>query len=129
MWIYTTAAASPRRIKLLTKHGAHIVVAPTSKARPRLSWVLEHLGKNQVARLLVEGGGEVAASFLQGNCVQRVSWHLAPLLMGADALPAVGSLSLRNMADVGRIKFETVRRSGTDVILEGEPVARVHGVS
>lgn len=56
--------------------------------------ILETLGAMGLTRLLVEGGGQVITSFLQAEEVDEIHWFQAPVLMGNDARPAVGSLAI-----------------------------------
>ena len=55
-----------------------------------LRWLLKKLGSENVTSLLVEGGGEVNASFLLGGFAQRVAFFYAPKILGGrDSLKAV----------------------------------------
>ena len=47
-----------------------------------LHWLLKKLGAENVTSLLVEGGGEVNASFLLGGLAQRVVFYYAPKILG-----------------------------------------------
>ena len=47
-----------------------------------LRWLLKKLGSENVTSLLVEGGGEVNASFLLGGFAQRVAFFYAPKILG-----------------------------------------------
>jgi riboflavin biosynthesis pyrimidine reductase len=70
------------------------VIAPTIKSgssatrHPSLDlrWLLKKLGAENVTSLLVEGGGEVNASFLLGGLAQRVAFFYAPKFWAA-AMP------------------------------------------
>ena len=55
-----------------------------------LKWLLKKLGVENVTSLLVEGGGEVNASFLLGGLAQRVVFFYAPKILGGrDSKKAV----------------------------------------
>ena len=55
-----------------------------------LRWLLKKLGAENVTSLLVEGGGEVNASFLLGGFAQRVAFFYAPKILGGrDSRKAV----------------------------------------
>jgi riboflavin biosynthesis pyrimidine reductase len=47
-----------------------------------LRWLLKKLGAENMTSLLVEGGGEVNASFLLGGLAQRVAFFYAPKILG-----------------------------------------------
>ena len=75
----------------------NVLVAPLkdSALRPPpsaldLRWLLRKLGAENVTSLLVEGGGEVNASFLLGGFAQRVAFFYAPKILGGrDSRKAV----------------------------------------
>ena len=74
---------------------------------------LKKLGSENVTSLLVEGGGEVNASFLLGGLAQRVAFFYAPKILGGrDSRKAVageGAKSLDGGAAASRGRMETAR--------------------
>jgi diaminohydroxyphosphoribosylaminopyrimidine deaminase/5-amino-6-(5-phosphoribosylamino)uracil reductase len=58
------------------------------------------LAQRGLTRVLVEGGGEVAASLLDAGLVDEIAWFRAGKIMGADARPAIGSLLTDKLATV-----------------------------
>jgi diaminohydroxyphosphoribosylaminopyrimidine deaminase/5-amino-6-(5-phosphoribosylamino)uracil reductase len=75
---------------------------------------LDALALNDV---LVEGGAGAAAAFLAADRVDRLIVHRAPLLLGADAHPAVGPLALAHLADAhGRWQLVEARPLGPDLV-------------
>jgi diaminohydroxyphosphoribosylaminopyrimidine deaminase/5-amino-6-(5-phosphoribosylamino)uracil reductase len=49
--------------------------------------MLKILGEHSISSLLVEGGGEVNASFMNQNLVDKVIVYLAPKLIGGKNAP------------------------------------------
>jgi len=81
--------------------------------------VLEALVPLGVQRLLVEGGGRVAGSFLDAGQVQRVWLFYAPrLLVASDARPSVAGAS-RPLEKALRLQRVSTRRLGPDWLVEG----------
>lgn len=73
-----------------------------------------------VTRLLVEGGGELAWSFLEAGCVDRAFWILAPKVFGGrEAKTSVEGLGVRTPGQAFLFKADKVTRSGEDWIFEG----------
>lgn len=68
-----------------------------------------------VDALLIEGGGRIAGSFLDDGFVDRIEWFRAPLLLGADARPAIGPLGLEKLADAARYVRVAVHECGPDL--------------
>jgi diaminohydroxyphosphoribosylaminopyrimidine deaminase/5-amino-6-(5-phosphoribosylamino)uracil reductase len=69
------------------------------------------LGVNE---LLVEGGGGLAAALLRAGLVDRVHFYSAPLLIGGDGLPVLGSLGVDRLAAAVRLRGMQLRRLGDD---------------
>jgi diaminohydroxyphosphoribosylaminopyrimidine deaminase/5-amino-6-(5-phosphoribosylamino)uracil reductase len=80
------------------------------------------LGARGLTSVLVEGGARVATDALAAGVVDRVAWFVAPRLLGADAVAAVGPLALRSVADAPALRIDRVERLGDDVLCLGTPV-------
>jgi diaminohydroxyphosphoribosylaminopyrimidine deaminase / 5-amino-6-(5-phosphoribosylamino)uracil reductase len=80
-----------------------------------LDAALAHLAEVGVQRLMVEGGGKVAASFLAADAVDALEWFRAPLLLGADGRPAVAELGLGQLAQAPRFTRLAFREVGSDL--------------
>jgi diaminohydroxyphosphoribosylaminopyrimidine deaminase/5-amino-6-(5-phosphoribosylamino)uracil reductase len=75
-------AAAPRaRVAALGKKVC-VLTAPSRSGRIDLRWLLRRLGAENVTSLLVEGGGEVQASFLARRLAHRVVFFYAPKILG-----------------------------------------------
>jgi diaminohydroxyphosphoribosylaminopyrimidine deaminase/5-amino-6-(5-phosphoribosylamino)uracil reductase len=73
-----------------------------------------------VTKLLVEGGGELAWSFLEAGCVDRAFWILVPKIFGGrNAKTSVEGLGVRTPDQAFLFKAAKVTRSGNDWIFEG----------
>src|SRR5581483_4080133 len=81
---------APRaRVAGLAKR-VRVIVAPERRGRLDLRWLMKKFGSEGITSLLVEGGGEVNASFLLGGWTQRVAFFYAPKILGGrDARKAV----------------------------------------
>ncbi len=73
---------------------------------------LTALADRGVTRLLIEGGGAVAASFLRAGLVDRVVWFQAGGILGGDAAPAVASLGLSTVSEMPRFTLRETRLFG-----------------
>lgn len=115
--------APKSRVAALAKK-VNIMVAPLAKSaagqRPaiQLAWLLKKLGAENVTSLLVEGGGEVNASFLLGGLARRVAFFYAPKILGGrDARKGVageGAKSLREVVTLSEVEWQKV---GDDLLL------------
>jgi len=84
-----------------------------------VEWVLHRLGAAEVTHVLVEGGGEVQASFLMAGLAHRIAFFYAPrVLGGAAARRAVAGEGARSWAEILRLRNVRWRRVGGDLLLE-----------
>ena len=82
--------------------------------------LLDRLGALQMTSVLIEGGSEVNASALRAGVVGKVVVMVAPRLLGGrDAVGAVGGVSPLRLADAAALRDVSVRRAGSDFIVEG----------
>jgi diaminohydroxyphosphoribosylaminopyrimidine deaminase/5-amino-6-(5-phosphoribosylamino)uracil reductase len=84
-----------------------------------LRWLLKRLGGEQVTALLVEGGGEVNASFLLGGLAQRVVFAYAPKILGGRAArKSVAGEGAKNADEILKLSEVRWRQLGEDLLLE-----------
>jgi diaminohydroxyphosphoribosylaminopyrimidine deaminase/5-amino-6-(5-phosphoribosylamino)uracil reductase len=99
-----------------------LMLLPVKEKRGRIDIheLLKKLAFLGVSKLLVEGGGELAWSFLDAGCVDRVFWILAPKVFGGrNAKTSVEGLGVRTPDQAFFFKTVRVSRSGDDWIFEG----------
>lgn len=114
------AAAPPDRVAALTSTGASVIRCPGSDGRVDLTAVLRWLADRDVRAVLVEGGAEVHAAFIEGGLVDRVAVFVAPLLIGGRTAPSLVGGSGRKLADALRLGAFEVTPLGPDVLLEAD---------
>ncbi len=116
--------APKARVAALAKR-VRVIVAPLAKSRDKdeepkidLRWLMKKLGAEEVTSVLVEGGGEVDASFLLGGLAQRVAFFYAPKILGGrDARKAVGGVGVRSVAEMIRLEDVEFEWLGPDLML------------
>ena len=84
-----------------------------------LTLVLEELSRRQVQGLLVEGGAAVAGAFLRAGLVNKATFFVAPLILGGDALGAIGGAGPLSVDDAARLRDVETHRRGDDVEITG----------
>ncbi len=115
--LVVTRRAPRARVSALQQR-VRVVTAPTREGRVDLEWVLDWLGAEEATSLLVEGGGEINASFLLRGLAHRIAFFYAPrILGGATALKAVGGRGLPTLAGALRLADVGWRQLGCDLLL------------
>ncbi|WP_420550086.1 bifunctional diaminohydroxyphosphoribosylaminopyrimidine deaminase/5-amino-6-(5-phosphoribosylamino)uracil reductase RibD [Curvivirga sp.] len=74
----------------------------------------ETIADQGITRLLIEGGGQVAASFLKAGLVDQIYWFRAPSIIGGDGLPAIASLKIEDLIDMPRFELWSTQQCGED---------------
>ncbi|MDX2234915.1 MAG: RibD family protein [Hyphomonadaceae bacterium] len=100
----------------LESAGARVAFVPRSLDGLDLEEALAvmHAGHG-VDRLMVEGGGRVASSFVARGLVDRIEWFRAPVLLGGDGRAAIGALPSRPLAEAPRFVRVALRELGPDL--------------
>jgi diaminohydroxyphosphoribosylaminopyrimidine deaminase/5-amino-6-(5-phosphoribosylamino)uracil reductase len=106
-WVLTLADDAPE----LRARGVEVLTAPDD-----LAATLQILGARGLTRILVEGGGRLAASLLRAGLVDRMVWMHAPMAIGGDGIPAIAGLGLQHLADAARFELMSSEVAGGDVV-------------
>ncbi len=115
--IVVSQRAPKARVAALAKR-VRVLVAPHKKSNLDLAWLLKKLGAENVTSLLVEGGGEVNASFLLGGFTQRVAFFYAPKILGGrDSLKSVAGDGVMNLSEAIQLCEVAWRKLGPDWLL------------
>lgn len=117
--IFTSGTADERAAATLQARGVEIVRVPNGSARD-LKWVLENLHGRSLQSVLVEGGATVAGMFLDAGLVAKVSFFIAPLIIGGrDARAALAGTGSARIADATRLRDVEITQHGSDVEITG----------
>jgi diaminohydroxyphosphoribosylaminopyrimidine deaminase/5-amino-6-(5-phosphoribosylamino)uracil reductase len=112
----------------MENYDAEVVTVASRNGRPDLKAVLAELGRRQVTSLLVEGGAEVAASFIEQRLVDKVTFFIAPKIIGGrDALSGIGGSGIAKLNDALELEGVEVVRRGDDWEFTGYPKAKPEG--
>jgi len=99
----------------LENMGVRVLQAPAAGERPELRATVQKLAALGLIRLLVEGGGQVAASFIRCGLVDRIEWFRTPILLGAEGRPCLGALAVTALGQAPRFRRLTVQVIGEDL--------------
>ncbi|WP_374632023.1 bifunctional diaminohydroxyphosphoribosylaminopyrimidine deaminase/5-amino-6-(5-phosphoribosylamino)uracil reductase RibD [Ferrovibrio sp.] len=109
-WIVTREDADPVRSEAFAGCGVELLpIAAGADGFPDIRRALEALAGRGITRLLVEGGGQLAASLVRADLVDRLHWFRAPIAIGGDGLPGIAGFGVDTVAEALRW-----RRVGSD---------------
>lgn len=97
------------------------IVSDQLKGRDVLA-ILEELGRRSFQSVLVEGGATVAGNLIDAGLVNKVTFFLAPLIIGGrDAPSAVGGQGAERLIDAPELVDAEMVQRGRDIEVTGYP--------
>ena len=94
---------------------AEVVQIAATDGRPAIDAVLDALADRSITSVLIEGGGQVAASFIRAGRVDRLEWFRAPILLGVEGRPCIATLALAKLADAPKFRRLSAEPLGDDL--------------
>jgi diaminohydroxyphosphoribosylaminopyrimidine deaminase / 5-amino-6-(5-phosphoribosylamino)uracil reductase len=98
--------------------GAKLIKIPGSSAGIDLKVAMTALAAAGLTRILVEGGGQLAAALLRADLVDRIAWFHAPAIMGGDGWPAVQAFGIESLSRMPRFIRDCETVVGDDMLSE-----------
>lgn len=118
--IATTSKSKASKRKELSKKSI-VILTKEKNNRVDLEDLLKKLGRLGITQILVEGGGEVIADFLDKKMVQECYFFVAPFIIGGkDAISSVGGRGIQALAKAYRFKRMNMQKVGQDLLIHGE---------
>jgi diaminohydroxyphosphoribosylaminopyrimidine deaminase/5-amino-6-(5-phosphoribosylamino)uracil reductase len=118
--VFASEHADASSLKALERRNVEVI--RESGARPDLGRVLAELARRSIQSVFVEGGASVAGAFLDAGLVDKVSFFIAPLIVGGcDATAAIGGAGAESIADALRLRDVELRQHGPDIEVTGYP--------
>lgn len=116
-WILTTAEASAaKRLRLAEKGVRLIELQAGPDGRPAPAAIAAVLAAAGMTRVLIEGGGTIAAAFLAAGLIDQVAWFHAPLLIGGDGHAGLAPFGIAMLKDAPRLDLRGSCAVGPDIL-------------
>jgi diaminohydroxyphosphoribosylaminopyrimidine deaminase/5-amino-6-(5-phosphoribosylamino)uracil reductase len=117
VWLLCTRQAPAAARQTLQARGVEVIeVAADADGRVDIAAAVRVLGERRLTRVLIEGGGVIAAAFLKAGLVDRVTSYQAGLLLGADSRSAVAPLGLEKLGSAPRFRLVSSRSLNGDAV-------------
>jgi diaminohydroxyphosphoribosylaminopyrimidine deaminase/5-amino-6-(5-phosphoribosylamino)uracil reductase len=115
-----TDSEDDEKIKELRGEGVEVI--QIAEGGRNLQGVLGDLGRRELTSVLVEGGTEVAGSFYDAKLIDKLSFFIAPIVIGGrDAPAAIGGRGSNLLATAMRLRDTELSRHGEDLEITGYP--------
>ncbi len=117
-WVVTSAqAAQSARYRELEAAGVHLIPLKDTSDHASFSFgVGKALAERGLTRVLIEGGGQVAAAFLRAGLIDEVAWFKAPSVIGGDGRASIHPMGLVDLADMPRFRPRESYKFGEDTL-------------
>jgi diaminohydroxyphosphoribosylaminopyrimidine deaminase / 5-amino-6-(5-phosphoribosylamino)uracil reductase len=116
-WFLVGAGADPARRQAFAECGVELIeTRRAASGMLDLEDGMKQLGHRGITRLLVEGGGGLAAALLAEGLVDRVLWFRGPQLLGGDGRAAIAPFGVSALADAPRFERRSIELVGEDVL-------------
>ena len=113
-WIFTSQEHDVTMKEKLEHLGIKVIVTESSNTVDPVD-VVNILGENGISSLLIEGGGNINASFLQKNLIDKFILYFAPKLVGGkDAPTFLEGEGIQEMKDAIELKDTEIIKIGND---------------
>jgi diaminohydroxyphosphoribosylaminopyrimidine deaminase / 5-amino-6-(5-phosphoribosylamino)uracil reductase len=118
--LFCGAQAPTVKRKSLERKGAEVISLRRSSGGLNVDEALRALPRKGVAHLMIEGGGTLAASFLEARGIDEVLWFIAPKLIGgAEARTALEGSGVSRLSQAARVEDWRVESVGEDLCIRG----------
>jgi len=117
--VFACADADDDALNALRSRGVEVVAQASVLD---LTSVLEDLGKRSLQSVLVEGGPSLAALLLEAGLIDKVTFFVAPIIVGGqDAPSAIAGSGVEKIADATQLERIEVRQHDRDLEITGYP--------
>jgi diaminohydroxyphosphoribosylaminopyrimidine deaminase/5-amino-6-(5-phosphoribosylamino)uracil reductase len=114
LWMCHRAGA--KGLENWSKTPATLIEMPATPSGLNLETVMQTLAAKGLTRILVEGGGHLAASLVKANLVDRIEVFHAGLLLGSKGTPALAALPYKTLSDFPRFTQSESITLGNDTL-------------
>jgi len=124
--IFAHEEADSETVAALESRGIEVINQQSSALD--LASVLQELGNRSIQSVLVEGGPLLAGLMLEAGLVNKVTFFVAPIIIGSqDAPSAIGGSGVERVAEAPQLDLLEIRQHSRDVEITGYPRSKDEG--
>ncbi|OQX84879.1 riboflavin biosynthesis protein RibD [candidate division KSB1 bacterium 4484_87] len=118
--IVATISEETPKIEAIKSTGAHVwQFQPDTDGKVPLGALLKKIAQAHMSSVLIEGGAELATSFLKLQLVDHIFVALAPKILG-QGKEAIGDLNIASVDESLQLTNWKLKKLGPDIIVEGD---------
>lgn len=116
VWAIHAPGADTDRQARLEAAGVTLISVPHETNGIVAKDMLHKVAERGISTLLVEGGGQVAASLLMDGLVDEIALFQAGRVIGSDGRPGVAALAIDSLSEAPDFALSSVRQVGKDTL-------------
>ena len=116
--IFTAKTGNEEKLNYLIEAGIEIVTVNGDSQNLDLKAVLAQLGSRGITSLLVEGGAQINASFLENELVDKILCFIAPKIVGGMAPSPVAGQGVAVMKNAYQFSKVEIEKIGDDTLIK-----------
>ena len=116
LWLCHGPDAPEERIQFWDALGAKLIPCRLEAQMIDVAQMLQGLADQGLTRVFCEGGGALAASLIDAQCVDELIGFNAGLVIGAEGQPSIAALGIENLFEASRFTLKTIQKIGPDVM-------------
>lgn len=112
----------PEVVKYYQSQGAEVIFSASEGDQVSLPTMLTTLAERRLSSLIVEGGSHVSDQFVRAQLIDKVSFFIAPKLVGGQAaIPAIGGTGVAKLSEALELEFTNISKCGVDLEVTAYP--------
>ena len=124
--VFAGNSLEPSKSEAMQSRGIEVILDAANGRDLRL--VLKELGRRSIQSLLVESGSSLAGKLLDARLVNKVSFFIAPLIIGSREAPtAVAGTGAETLVDALELRDVEITQRGRDLEVTGYPHIKDEG--
>jgi len=117
--IYVSEACTAERQEALRLAGANVIQCAEENNGISIDFLLSDLSARGYISILVEGGSQVIASFIEAKAIDKIVTYVGGMLIGGTkAIPAIGGKGFAYLCDTLPLTFKRVEILDNNVKIE-----------
>lgn len=115
-WIACRYDADKEKVVALQQKNVELLVFEGERELLPLDWLLEELGRRNIASLLVEGGSAVLTTFIQKGLADKLICFITPKILGSDGLSFFNGQGIVQISECYKLEDVTVKMIENDIV-------------
>jgi len=118
--VVVSSKAPKKKLDKIRATGAVVIRIRTKGGHIDLKRLMVELGEDNLMSVMIESGGNLAASALESKIIDKVVFFLAPSIIGGrEALTAVEGRGIKYLSQALKLKNIEIKKIGEDILIEG----------